>query len=50
MLAALPGRPEWQRGYCFAIERGLRSAQAVGEDPGKVAARCLARLDAEEEQ
>ena len=48
MLRALPGRPAWQRGYALAVEGALRTAQAAGEDPRKIAERALARLDEEE--
>jgi hypothetical protein len=48
MARALPGRPEWARGYALAVEAALRTARDAGEDPRKVAERALARLDAED--
>jgi hypothetical protein len=48
MLRALPGRPQWQRGYALAVEGALRTAVAAGEDPRKIAERALARIESED--
>jgi hypothetical protein len=48
MVRALPGRPEWQRGYALAVEGALRTAVAADEDPRKIAERALARIEEEE--